>query len=173
MEDNSRSVVAAVHGNGVFSDSDQPDNIGHQSNGALVSPVTSPGALPVVGKIHFILPMLPALPATNSSSGFLTTELYVDLSPTGEALRDLSQVTLVEIFAGKDLIWKSEEPLCKSKTFEVLVDSPLQKNSDVYNENKNGLGVTMTIAFYGRDPPLLFSSVALIQTIRRSGGGVP
>ena len=72
----------------------------------------------------------------------------------------------MEIYAGRDRLWASEEPLCKRDDFRVMVATSLLRNgASVYDESPKGFGVTLTISFLGLKPELMVSSVALIQTV--------
>lgn len=153
--------VASIHGNGVFSDFELPVAIRHTPVGAALAPLTPKYLL---GRAHYILPTLPAQPA--HLHPLTTTELYIAVSPIpGEGQKtsgNKTEITLVEIYAGRDRIWKSKEPLNEDRDFSVNVTGLLHGNVEPYNENPKGLGVTVTVKFVeGED--LLISSVALIQ----------
>ncbi|KUI56418.1 hypothetical protein VP1G_03788 [Cytospora mali] len=105
------------------------------------------------------------------------------------ALHVGSKITRAEVFAGRELLWSSykggddddldsqpredhfqqqqqQGPLPAGRDFRLHIESVIycdESNGGWFNENTRGLGVTLTVQFYGERPGLIVSSVALVQ----------
>ncbi|KAK3944178.1 hypothetical protein QBC46DRAFT_8373 [Diplogelasinospora grovesii] len=192
------TLVSSVHGNGGFSDAENPINISHHSRGAVLTPASTKEAEDgdvVEGKVHYVLPTLRA-PEEETTRGQLkgiaivSNALEICVEPyfcdrDGKAplpLHGRSKITQVELFAGRDLLgcWGADQaggdeqqPLPADRDFRIHIGSDIHGHGDtsMFNENPKGLGVTLTVEFCdgNKGNGLMVCSVALVQSVGGRG----
>ncbi len=189
------TLVSSIHGNAALSDATHPVVIAHHSQGALIKPPSYLGSVTekssLLGKVHFPLPTL-RCPEEETPRGSLaagcaivSTALEVAVAPEhsqdgGEqlppppSLHRASKITRVDIYAGRELLWSSDNnkahqqqgPLPTDRDFKIHIESIIYGQEDIgmrFNENRRGLIATLTLEFRGENPGLMVSSVAMVQ----------
>ncbi|GAQ05382.1 hypothetical protein ALT_2703 [Aspergillus lentulus] len=157
------TLVSAIHGNAVFSDGEYPVTIAHYSNGAVITPSSTPetrrelesGESPIVGKLHCILPTL-RTPEEETPDGILTghaiasTALHICLSSpiAKEASNNSSsgppafrhsqaKITSVGLYGGRELLgsWGRGEGRELDHTFPADSDFQIPVECDIYGRS--------------------------------------